>query len=179
MVFLSDLPKDALVGITDLLSPQSIGRLCLSGDSRLNKHLTSGGGVESFSLALDPLFYLRWPSLVRQFAHLRRFSINTMYRSYTPKWQVNLLDLSHTVRHIRLNFEDSLSSFVSAISTSPSLFPNLEELSVMASPQDASALFAYLKNRDNFLILRLDLSDAYDLRLSDLPRNLKIGRAHV
>ena len=173
MVLLSDLPKEVIVAITNLLQAQSIGNLWLSGNSQMIKRLGDGGGVESFHFELDPIYRTCWPSIIRHFTQLRTFSIDALEHIYKPRWNLNFLDLSHTIRQIRLNFDNALSHFVVATSTSPTLFPNLEELTAYdVDIKHASKLLNFLKNRDNFSILRLYVTAPYDLRPSDLPRNL-------
>lgn len=72
---LTSLPPELLELITDFCDGFAIGRLYLSGDSRLLERMTHGGGVKRFVLALSSPAHFRWPSLAMKLLHLREFRL--------------------------------------------------------------------------------------------------------
>lgn len=84
--------------------------------------------MKDFRFTLDSRFPARWPSIVRHFRRLLRFSVVRSLYSLEDGWNPRYGDLSPTIRIIKSELSQDLHSISSVVQSDSKAFPNLEAL---------------------------------------------------
>ena len=160
---LSVFHPEVICLVADRIPGHSLGRLWLSGDKSLQKSLGSAGGVTSFKLELDNLYYHGWPHLVEKFPHLVDFSLVTgPYYHNNSLLEPKMDSLPRNLRSIEVNESGAATALINFLHANPAHFPHLESLKVAKSflPFDAPPLEGYTRLQTLLLekVIALDVA---------------------
>lgn len=156
-------PVEVIQEILSLCDGGDIAKLFCCGDSRLNLKLQGPRTVLRFTVALDPQFQRKWPSVISYFHGLRKIEVKGTF----PTHFEDIFGLPRTLESIEFSFWEAETCF--ALCPLPTAHATRKPpLPMDAAFVDMSLSFPSLKH------LKLDGSGSVsDFFISTLPRALQ------